>query len=60
MLLKRFKAISFIMHVYVLSLLLFKEIQLEIGFIEERRTTWGSQEVPQTLFYYSSYPQKLI
>ena len=31
---------------------------LEIGFIEEIRTTWGSKKVPKTLFYYFPYPPK--
>ena len=42
----------------VLNFWLFKEIQLDIGFIEERRTTWGNKEVPQTFFYYSPYSRK--
>ena len=29
-----------------------KEIQLEIDFIEEMRTTWGNNEAPYTLFHY--------
>ena len=38
--------------------LLFKEILLEIGFIEEMRTTSGNEEVPQTFFHNSLYLQK--
>ena len=34
---------------------LLKEILLEIGFIEEMRTTWGNKEVPQSLNHDSSY-----
>ena len=31
-----------------------KEILLKIGFIEEKRTTWGNIEIPQTFFL--NYP----
>ena len=37
---------------------LFKEILLEIGFIEEMRTTWEYKEVPQTFFHYWRYLRK--
>ena len=33
---------------------------LEIGFMKEMRTTWGTKEVPQTMFYYFSIPRKWI
>ena len=32
---------------------IFEEILLEIGFIEEMRTTCGNEEVPQTFFLYT-------
>ena len=35
-----------------------EEILLEIGFIEEMRTTWGYKEVPQTFFHNSPYLRK--
>ena len=35
-----------------------KEMLLEIGFIEEMRTTWGNKKVPQTFFpQFSSFPK---
>ena len=37
---------------------LIKEILLEIGFIEEIRTTWGNEEVPQNFFHNSLYSRK--
>ena len=40
--------------------LLLKGILLEIGFIEETRTTWGNKKMLQTLFHYSSYSRKYI
>ena len=36
----------------------FKEIPLEIGFIEKIRTTWGNKEVPQIFLHNSLYLQK--
>ena len=36
-----------------------KEMMLEIGFIEERRTTWGNKEVPKIFFYNFLYSRKL-
>ena len=30
--------------------IILKEILLEFGFIEEMRTTWGNEEVPQIFF----------
>ena len=30
----------------------------EIGFIEEIKSTWGNEEMPQILFHYSPYLQK--
>ena len=36
----------------------FKEILLEIGFIEEMRTIWGNKEVPQTFFHNFLYLRK--
>ena len=38
--------------------ILFKELLLEIGYIEQMRTTRGNKEVPQTLFDYTFCPQK--
>ena len=38
--------------------ILFKELLLEIGYIEQMRTTRGNKEVLQTLFDYSFSPQK--
>ena len=35
-----------------------KKILLEIGFIEETRTTWGNKKVPQTFFQNFLYLQK--
>ena len=38
---------------------IFKELRLEIGFIEEMRiTTWGNEELCQTFFPNSSYSRK--
>ena len=31
---------------------------LEIGFIEEMRTTWDNKELPQTFFHSSLYSRK--
>ena len=38
--------------------ILFKELLLEIGYIEQMRTTRGNKEVPETLLDYSFCPQK--
>ena len=35
-----------------------KEILLEIGLIEEMRTTWGNKKVPHTFFHNFPYLQK--
>ena len=35
-----------------------KEILLEIGFIEEMRTTWGNNEVPQVFLPNSLYSRE--
>ena len=37
-----------------------KEVLLEIGFIEEIRTTCGNKEMPQTFFHNCSYSRKYV
>ena len=37
-----------------------KEIQLEIGLIEEMRTIWENKEVPQTFFQNPLHSQKYV
>ena len=38
--------------------ILFKELLLEISYIEQMRTTRGNKEVPETLLHYSFCPHK--
>ena len=40
--------------------LVLKEILLEIGFVEEMRTTWGNEEVPQTFSHNFPYSRKYL
>ena len=46
--------------VYQKYLHILKEILLEIGFVEEMRSTWGNKEVPQTFSPNTPYSRKYV
>ena len=52
--------VSFDLHYKMFFNKSIKEILLEIGFIEEIRTTSGNKEVPQILIHVSLYTRKSI